>query len=55
MTLTEIATVARRRRRAALVRRTREAFPAFVPADRSALDHANAVARSMAGRPRILK
>ena len=52
MTLTEIATVARRRRRAAAVRRARAAFPAFVAADRSALEHANAVARAMSGRAR---
>ncbi len=52
MTITEIAAVARRRRRVAAIRRTRAAFPAFVPADPAALAHANAVARSVAAQHR---
>ncbi len=52
MTITELAAVARRRRRVAAIRRTRAAFPAFVPADPAALAHANAVARSVAARHR---
>jgi hypothetical protein len=52
MTITEIAAVARRRRRMAAARRTRAAFAVFVPADPAALEHANAVALSVAALPR---
>jgi hypothetical protein len=55
MTITEIVTVARRRRRTAAIRRARAAFPAFVPADRAALAHANAVARLVAARSRAAR
>ena len=53
MTITELATVARRRRRAAAVRRTRAAFAAFVPADPAAMARANAVAAAHTRPPRM--
>ncbi len=41
MIVTELAAIIRRRRRAAALRRSRAAFPAFVPADQAAMDNAN--------------
>ncbi len=52
MMITELAAIIRRRR-AASMRRSRAAFPAFVPADQAAMDNANTTAR-MNHRPNVL-